>query len=120
MLASLFNFANSLLGRQSRVTRKRRRSGHPATRRLTRRPLVEILEDRAYLSGTWETFEPMLTPSYALTAAGDPTSGLVYALGGQIGSCPDLTTNQVYDPATNSWTTKASMTPRTPLMAPLW
>lgn len=89
--------------------RKPHHSPRLASRRRIRRPRFECLEERTCLSGTWATVAPMPTPRFLLSAAADPASGLIYAVGGQEGVCPDSTRNEVYNPADNTWATKAPM-----------
>ncbi len=47
---------------------------------------------------------PTARQSFASTAV----NGIIYAIGG-LNSNGTLTVNEAYDPATNSWSTKASM-----------
>src|SRR5947207_1061486 len=109
------NFGSELFGPRpfepirgrTRALRRFRNSDDAARRR--RWLMVEPLEDRLCLNGTWASEAPMPTPRFGLDVAADPASGLIYALGGQVGVCPDATTSEVYNPATNSWAIKASM-----------
>lgn len=60
----------------------------------------------------WTTLEPMPTPRTELGVA--VVDGKIYAIGGYNGSYYSeygsyLGTNEMYDPATDTWTTKASM-----------
>ncbi|MBM4400414.1 MAG: hypothetical protein FJ045_00510 [Crenarchaeota archaeon] len=63
-------------------------------------------------TNTWEIKEPMLTPRADLQAS--VVDGKIYLIGGKVywGAEPyyhELNVTEVYDPATNSWTTKAPM-----------
>ncbi|MEO8435437.1 MAG: thrombospondin type 3 repeat-containing protein [Pyrinomonadaceae bacterium] len=58
-------------------------------------------------SGSWATRAPMPTARLAL-ATGD-VNGIVYAIGGTLGSCDAFATVEAYDPVANTWTTKAPM-----------
>jgi N-acetylneuraminic acid mutarotase len=49
----------------------------------------------------------MTTGRYAATASA--VNGLIYVIGGR-NAAPTLQTNEMYDPVTNTWTTKANMT----------
>ena len=49
----------------------------------------------------------MLTPRAALTA--QFLNGILYAVGGTNNEAKSLTTNEAYDPATDTWTEKAPM-----------
>lgn len=69
-------------------------------------PLVSAADD------FWTTLEPMPTPRTELGVA--VVDGKIYAIGGYNGSYYSeygsyLGTNEMYDPATDTWTTKASM-----------
>ena len=86
-----------------------RRSSLP--RPLTRRPTVEILEDRLCPSGNWVAEAPMLTPRSDLGVG--VVGGILYALGGAQPGSTFLATNEAYNPTTNAWQTEAPMqTPR--------
>jgi len=67
-------------------------------------------------SNPWNSKAQMPTPRYDLGVA--VVDGKIYAIGGRTGEAyagevVPLGTNEMYDPATNTWTTKASMpTPR--------
>ncbi len=101
------NFWSKLFGSQqvTRPSRKNRmlQSAKSPSKRLTRQLFVEGLEDRLCLSGSWATEAPLPTPRLGLDMAADPASGLIYAVSGQVGVCPDSTAAEVYDPAQNSW-----------------
>src|SRR5262249_29393807 len=103
-MSVLSTMRNSLRG-----PRRPRRSEQAASGRLSRRLMLELLEDRTCPSGSWTSLAPMPTQRYALSAAADSSAGLVYALGGQTGVCPDATSNEVYNPAANSWATRAPL-----------
>ena len=62
------------------------------------------------LTDTWETKTSMPTIRCSLCA--NVVDGKIYLIGGYRGSPPDLITfnvNEVYDPSTDSWTTKAQV-----------
>ncbi|GIV28885.1 MAG: hypothetical protein KatS3mg027_2699 [Bacteroidia bacterium] len=70
-------------------------------------------------TNTWTTKAPMPT-ARAYLAAASPGNGKIYAIGGHRFDVANLylLTNEEYDPATNTWTTKAPMpTPRRGLAA---
>jgi hypothetical protein len=53
----------------------------------------------------WAPRTPMPTARTWLTSS--VVNGIIYVIGGYNGAY--LSTNEAYDPATNTWTTKASM-----------
>jgi N-acetylneuraminic acid mutarotase len=78
---------------------------------------VEAYDPR---TNTWSTVAPMPTARAGLAAATGP-DGRIYAIGGcayDHGACRSLKTVEAYDPATNTWSTVASLpTPRDSLAA---
>jgi N-acetylneuraminic acid mutarotase len=56
----------------------------------------------------WSNGAPMLTPRQGLAAVGTP-DGKIYAIGGSNGANTHLSTAEVYDIASNTWTPIASL-----------
>jgi N-acetylneuraminic acid mutarotase len=78
-------------------------------------------DDNVCLAGTWSTVAPMPTPRQHLAAVVG-TDGLIYTMGGIIEASGGGKTGvlEVYNPTTNSWSTRAPMpTPRYGLAAVL-
>jgi hypothetical protein len=81
----------------------------PASRwRRTQPLLIEPLEERFLLDGSWTTLKPMPTPRDDMPAG--VVHGILHVLGGEVykGSA-GITTNEAYDPRSNTWTTKAPL-----------
>src|ERR1051326_6071290 len=57
--------------------------------------------------GTWAVKAPMPTARHDMATS--PVNGVIYAIGGKDLADNDLGTVEAYDPASNTWTTKASM-----------
>ena len=75
-------------------------------------PFLTVEKVNAQEGGYWTTLEPMPTARRELGVA--VVDGKIYAIGGYNGSDYDdygswLGTNEMYDPAIDTWTTKASM-----------
>jgi N-acetylneuraminic acid mutarotase len=78
-----------------------------ATPSLTATDVNEVYDP---VTDTWTTLKPMPTPRMNLQA--NVVNGKIYLIGGRILDIPDSTTynlNEVYDPLTDTWSTKASM-----------
>jgi N-acetylneuraminic acid mutarotase len=99
-------FATSILRNLFQTPRKARRS-RPRCCTRTYKARFELLEDRLCLSGTWTTEAPLPTPRFS-PAAG-VVDGILYVVGGQNPPYTYLARNDAYDPATNTWQSRAPM-----------
>ena len=57
---------------------------------------------------TWATGVPLRFP-FRWNGCAGVMNGIIYYVGGQTGCGEDVNTNEAFDPATNTWATKASM-----------
>jgi hypothetical protein len=75
---------------------------------LTTLCMTVFASHAAAQGGTWAIEAPLPVPSGLGSFAFGSINGEVYAVGGQLGSSV-VATLEVYNPATNTWTTKTSM-----------